>query len=451
MPVASDSLHRDRRAIWLWLIVAVLSVAAAVVIYRVVEPAPPRSVTIATGPAGGAYRAAAEQYAKVFGRNGVDLELLETAGSVENYDKLLNGEVEFAIVQGGTLPQDAGLRLRANEELQSVAGLYLEPLFAFYREAAFDAPPEDLRDLEGHPVAVGAAGSGTRRLVDELLAKFEFAGPLDLRELGGEQAVAALEQGEVDLALIVAGPDAENVQRLLSADGIGLASLRRAEAISRQLPYLRAVVLPEGAGNLSTNKPPEDVQLVAPSAVLITRNGTHSAAVLLAAVAAQETHRGGTLLSPPGAFPDVNATELPQNDTAAYHFKNGPSFLRRALPFWLASFAERGIIVLVPLLTLLIPLVRLTPPIYRWRVRSRIYKWYGTLREIDAVVTGPGASREQLVQQRDRLDGLEREALNTTVPLSYMQEFYNLRLHIGYLRRQLRAAGVEDVSVQDVA
>lgn len=430
---------------WIWIICSVVALVGAVIAYRLIEPAPPERVVIAAGPAGGAYRQAAESYARIFANNGVELVLLETAGSVENYERLLAGEAEFGIVQGGTLPEDEALRQQSETELQSVASIYLEPLFVFYRTDRFDAP-DDLASLAGKTLAVGTPGSGTRRLAVELLNHVGInPDEATYREIGGETAAEALETGEIDAAFMVAAPDAPVVEQLMRTDGVALMPMRRAEAISRQLPYLQAVTLPEGAADLEANLPPRDIPLVAPAAVLVTRAETHSAAVLLAAVAAQRTHRAGTLLSPPDTFPNDRYAELPQNATAAYHFRNGPTFLRRSLPFWIASFVERGIIVLVPLLTLLIPLVRITPPIYRWRVRSRIYRWYAELREIDDVVARSDAPPELLAEQARRLESLEREALDVVVPLSYMQEFYNLRLHIGYLRRQLRAAG-QDVT-----
>jgi hypothetical protein len=49
--------------------------------------------------------------------------------------------------------------------------------------------------------------------------------------------------------------------------------------------------------------------------------------------------------------------------------------LQKYLPFWIASVVDRGKILLLPALTLLLPLFRVAPPLYRWRIRSRIYRW----------------------------------------------------------------------------
>jgi hypothetical protein len=126
------------------------------------------------------------------------------------------------------------------------------------------------------------------------------------------------------------------------------------------------------------------------------------------------------------------------NRSAAEYFKDGPSLFDRYLPFWVASLISRTRILLVPLLTLMIPLIRLTPPIYRWRIRSGIYRWYEVLRRIDQGLSDPHAGRSILVH-RAELERIEAELREINVPLSYMQEFYNLRLHLELVRRRVNA------------
>ena len=397
---------------YLWIACAIVAVAGVVLAYWWVEPAPPDRVTIAAGPVGGAYDAAAKRYAEVFAANGVELDVIETAGSVENYERLLAGTADLAIVQGGTLPDGSPVG-----GLSSIAAIFHEPLLVFHRADLGEI--DDLADLATLDVDAGPPGSGTRRLADALAA---------------DAGLRAFEGEGKDAILRVMSPDAPAARGLFADPNLRVMSLRRAEAVARRTPYLTAVTLPEGAVDLAANRPPRDVRLVAPAAVLVTRQDTHSAAVLLASMAAAEVHRGGTLLADAGDFPTDRHAELAVSDTAAHYFKDGPTFLRRSLPFWASSFVERATIVLLPLLALLIPLARVAPPVYRWRVRSRIYKWYAQLREIDATLSSDPAG------QGARLDALEREVRDVTVPLSYMEEFYNLRLHMGYLRRRVREA-----------
>ena len=424
---------------WLWIACAVAAIVVAVLLYRWVEPAPPSSVRLAAGPSGGGYESAAKLYAEVFKDNGMELEIVETAGSVENYQKLLAGEVDFAIVQGGTLPEEG----KPRELLSSVAAIYLEPLFVFYDTDFGEL--DDLGQLRGKSLSVSKEGSGTRMLASMLL---EDTGH-ELFDAGqamsnGEQwrlgeGTTLLSDGttiEVDATFIVSTPRREIVRELLADEGVTLLSLRRANAISRSRSFLETVTLFEGVVDLKENLPARDIELVAPAAVLVTHNETHSAAVLLAAMAAEEAHRDGDYLSPPGTFPTDRYTELPMNSTAAHYLDSGPSFLRRTLPFWAASLVERMIIVIVPLLTLLIPLARLAPPVYRWQIRSRIYKWYKRLRDIDNDFAD-GTDEAELVQLRERLAELEHEVRCVKVPLSYHDELYDLRMHIELLQQKV--------------
>ncbi len=414
----------SRRGWWLWVVCGLVAVGGVVAAYLVVEPAPPQVVTIAAGPAEGNYFRVAQAYAEVFERNGIELRVLETEGSVANYRLLLEGTADLGLVQAGTLPE-AALTDGTRDELASIAAVYLEPLFVFYPAELGEL--EGLEQFDGVPLVAGTAGSGTRRLVEDLSALIGIEPELVDAPAGG------MRSRKVAVAKVIS-PDAPAVARMLADDSVRLLPFPRAEAISRRLPYLSPVTLPRGVVDMPGDLPPADVQLVAPAAVLLTRQETHGAAVLLAAMAAGEVHRAGTYLSAPGDFPNDRLVELPVSDTAAHYFRSGPNIIRRTLPFWAASFFERMLIIAVPLLTLLIPLARVTPPVYRWRIRRRIVWWYRDLRRIDAAAERPGVPKEEILR---KLDQLQRDTSEVNVPLSYMDELYELRSNIYLLRRQV--------------
>jgi hypothetical protein len=50
--------------------------------------------------------------------------------------------------------------------------------------------------------------------------------------------------------------------------------------------------------------------------------------------------------------------------------------LQRYLPFWFANLVDRMWPVLVSIVAVLMPLSRVLPPLYEFRVRSRIFRWY---------------------------------------------------------------------------
>ncbi|WNG48906.1 TAXI family TRAP transporter solute-binding subunit [Archangium minus] len=415
-------------------VVAVVLAAVVAVAWQFVEPAPPHQVVIATGSASGAYHAVAQHYAEHFKEAGMELVVRETAGSLENYRLLGTPDsgVDVAIVQGGTAPAEKEKR----RELVALASLYLEPVWVFYRgEPGLERPGQ----LAGKRIAVGAEGSGVRALALELLAAGGATGEKSgttLVNMGGDKAVEALREGSVDAAVFVMGPTAHFLAELLATPGVQLMNFEQAHSYARRFRYLSPVTLHRGALDLARDLPEREVQLVAPAAVLVARKDVHPAVVALLTEAAVQTHRGGDLLSEPGTFPNSLLTELPVNEQARYYLTHGPDFLRRVLPFWLAALIHRFVVLIIPLFMVLLPLLRLTPPVYRWSIRSRIYRWYARLRVIDERLRG-SLDAEQVRKDLLLLEQLEHEIGGVKVPLSYMDEFYDLRLHVGYIRNRL--------------
>jgi hypothetical protein len=123
---------------------------------------------------------------------------------------------------------------------------------------------------------------------------------------------------------------------------------------------------------------------------------------------------------------------------AEHYHRKGPPFLLRYLPFWAASLIDRMIILIIPFMALIIPLVKLAGPLYRWRIRSRIYRWYRFLREMDRKIRD-GSIWQDTHTQIEKLEALEADIRSVEVPLSYADELYDLQLHVAHVLRRLRA------------
>ncbi len=409
------------------LLVAIVGFAIA---FYFVEPPPPREVVIAAGPADGNYHAAAQRYARLFAENGVTLKIRSAAGSVENYDLLLTDDsVHLAIVQGGTAPHGA-----ATDQLEAIATLYLEPVWVFFRAGAAVGR---LADLQGMRVAVGESGSGSFVLAESLLAANGVRAGREQTVFVQESvqnSVSMLREGSVDAAIFVLSADSPHVAGLLRDESIELMSFDRSRAYAQRYPFLESVTLAEGVVDLERNLPRHDVELIAPAANLIATHELHDALIPLLIAAATQVHEPGGLVTEAGEQPSLSGAEFPPNAIARQQLKDGPSFFQQYLGFWAASLIDRAKILLLPLVLLMIPLAKMAPPVYRWRIRSRIYRWYGLLRGIDqALHDGDGDLREI----RHTLDGIKRELEDVSVPLSYMEEFYHLRLHVDLVKRQL--------------
>ncbi len=409
------------------------------------EPPPPRNLKIAAGAPGGAYHAYAERYRDILARDGFELEVIATSGSLDNLQLLQDGDVSLAMLQGGIrshvdhlsgATQGSKAKPGANSatELESIASLFFEPVWVFHRA---DQPIELLSDLAGRSIAVGPPGSGIRVLATQLLADNGIdESTAEFHALSSLAAATALEDGSIDVAIFVSSTEAAYVKRLIGRDDIELFSVRRSLAYRKNHPFLSPVLLGQGVLDIDRNLPPNDVTLVAAAASLVARTELHHALVPLLLGALTEVHGGTDLLHSSQSFPAIDFVEYPLKAEAEHHLIHGPSLLHRYLSFRAATVIDRLKILLLPLITLLIPVFKTAPPIYRWRIRSKIYRWYEDLRWADEVLHRP-ATTEEIAAHREAVRQLEREVAQVSVPLSYMDEYYSLRVHLQLIRSKL--------------
>ena len=416
------------------LIVAVLWVSA-----QFLQPGPQRHIVLASGAESGIYHQYALRYKEILGREGVTVDVRMTGGAGENLRLLREPKsgVDVAFMQGGvaTVAEADGLVM--------LASLYYEPLWIFYRDPA---TLSQIKQLYGKRIAIGTAGSGTRALVAQLFAAQALTTPgdigrgnTDLVALGGGDALRALKAGEIDAALYVGGADTPTIQQALRDPVIKLMNLAHADAYPRRLPFLTKLTLPYGTIDLAINTPDQDVAMIGTKAMLVARNDLHPALINLLIDAARDIHGRQGYFEAAGEFPGTaQVDDIPLSPYADQHHRFGPSFLYRYLPFWLATYAERALILIIPLVVILIPLLNLLPQLLRWRVRSRIYRWYGELALLERdVATRQGTLPvEKWLQDLDRVEDAV-EHIHT--PVSHASEAYTLREHIGLVRRAILA------------
>lgn len=426
--------------------IIVLVAAGFVVAYQFVDPAPPGTLVMATGDPEGAYHAFGRRYQEILARDGIEVRLVTTAGSGENLQHLVESAeaardqdaVDIAFVQSGVGSAEATPALRA------LASLYFEPLWIFIREEAAIR----LGDLAGKRLAVGAVGSGTRKVALELLAAnaihVDDGHGTQLLALGAGDAAAALLKGEIDAAFIVSARRNSALDLLLSSPEIELLHLDRAEAYARRFRYLTRLELPEGVLDFAENKPWRDIALLSPAATLVAREDLHPALIDLVMRAAGEIHGSAGLFEEPGQFPSPRLVDFPLSPDAERYFKSGLGFLDRYLPYWAATLVGRTWVLILPVLTLLIPLMRIAPPTYRWQVRRRIIRWYRELRRLEAALREAAQAGDTPARQRHlvQLEGIQDEVGQLSVPLGYADDLYRLRMHIEFVRARFAGGDV---------
>jgi TRAP-type uncharacterized transport system substrate-binding protein len=412
--------------------ILLLSLAGIWFAIRFVRPAPPDSITIITGADGSTFSIAADKYRNILARNGITLKILPSQGSLENLKRLNDRsfQVDVGFVQGGVAggtPVDG---------LVSLGSVFYEPLAVFYRSAR---PVYRLSQFSGKRLAIGAEGSGTHVLASTLLNAngIEPDGRTALLDLSGEDAARALTEDKIDAAFLMGDSATPPLMRkLLLTPGIRLFNFTQAEAYERRFPYLTRLELPMGALDLGKNSPAQNLYLIAPTVELVARDNLHPAISDLLIEAAREVHGGATLLQRAGEFPAPLEHEFRISDDATRYYKSGKSYLYRILPFWLASLTDRGAVLLVPIIVLLLPGLRLLPSLYQWRVKARIYRWYGALigLERDALRDSAPERRKEMLK---RLDDIENGVNNMKMPLTFADQFYVLREHIRFVRDRL--------------
>ena len=433
----------------------ILAAALLALAYWMLDPTPPKRVTLATGPAQSAYAEFGTRYAALLEKNGIEVKLLPSEGSSENLQMLRDGRADLGFVQGGSGASQIGTaadpQTLAQSGIQSLGSLFLEPLWLFYQaDAVRKISPAGvltaLPQMAGLRVNVGTAGSG----VPDLMGKIFDVNRMDvallkLTQLEQTPATVAFLNGELDALVFASAPESPMVQMLLQTPGVRLLDFAQNEAYSRRFEFLAAVTLPRGVVDLAANVPMQDVRLVAPTTTLLAREKVHPAILQLFAQASLKLHGGAGWFNRAREFPNAANSEFPLVQEAERTLKNGVPLMQRYVPFSWANLIERMWLALGIILAVLLPLSRVVPPLYQFRIRSRIFRWYGQLRDIEdrlgelqrnnasgvSAAQAHAALVQELTQMQDKVEHI-------SVPLSYTNELYALRSNIDGVREKLQ-------------
>jgi TRAP transporter TAXI family solute receptor len=420
-----------------------LLAALCVIAYVVVDPSPPRRVTLATGQFNSAYEEFGKKYAQVLAHDKVKVTLAPSLGSAENLQRLLDGKADIAFVQSGSTDENTAERTG----LVSLGSLFTEPVWLFLRDST---KVTKLTELRGLKINLGPAGTGVPKLFKQILdVNGVEPNELTIGDLENTPATVALLEGRIDGLVFSSAPESPLIQMLLQTPGIRLFDFTQAEAYTRRLPFLTHVVLPRGIVDLGRDLPAQDYHLIAPTATLVARRDLHPALVDLFVQGAGAIHGGAGWFQRPGEFPTAKYTEIPVAPEAAKYYRDGAPLLQRYMSFWLANFFDRMWVFVVALGALILPLSRVIPPLYVWRIRSRVFRWYGQLRVVEQQLDEAQQQPNRAEACRDllkRLDQLENRVNQISIPLSFADTLYGLRSHINMVRqRVLLTAGGDNV------
>ncbi|ACC74578.1 TAXI family TRAP transporter solute-binding subunit [Paraburkholderia phymatum] len=403
-------------------------------LYTVIEPAFQTRIVITTGADNGIYRGFAERYAPLLKRDGVTLDIRSSTGSVENYRRLKDPASVYQVgfIQSGTtVPQET-------DQLQTIAAVSYEPIWVFYRDAS---TVNRLAQLRGKRIGVGVPGSGLLEVSRVLLGYSGITRDnTQLVETDAPNALRCLQEGCLDAAFFIGRPDAPMQQTLLNSD-LKLMSFAQADALVQKFPSLKKVTFPRASTSIVNDSPQADVTLLAATALLVAKDTLHPALVYLLLDAAKNVHAGEDYFTSLGAFPNLNTGEFPVSNESERYFKSGRPFLQRYLPFWLASFVERRLLILVPFLAVLIGAMQALPRMLESRIKKRFVIGYRALKRLeDEIWQTPQPSAQQVATWRDEIEHVDAQASQIRVPTRYLHDVYALKQAIGVVRHRISMA-----------
>ena len=396
-------------------------------------PPPPKSIEMATGFPTGLYYQFGERLKVELSTEGVDLQVRSTGGTLDNLTLLNDPQsgVDFAMVQGGVA------NLNQYPKLVSIAGMFYEPIWVWYREGAFKNEGGQLKilsQLKGKRVSIGNDGSGTLALTNDLL---RISGMTD-KEIGAErlkpdEAMVKLSNGELDAVFIVAAAEAPILRKFYSIPGIRLMNFDQADAYTRNLTYLSKVTVPRGLLSIEHDQPRQEIQVMAATATLVAHDNVSPALVSLMLGASYDILKSYSRLQKVGEFPSGAGLDFPLHVDAEIYLKDGPSFLHRHLPFWSAVWAGRFVKIVIPLLVILIPLFTYIPSTKNFLLRLKLAQVYEELKIIDKNAQNPALKEKNFKDLAD----IEKRVANINVSMLDAKELYDLKGHVGDVRERL--------------
>lgn len=396
-------------------------------------PPPPKSIEIATGFPTGLYYQFGERLKADLSKEGVNLKVRSTGGTLDNLALLKDPKsgVDFAMVQGGVAnPADY-------PKLVSIAGMFYEPIWVWYREGVFKGDGGQLKilsQLKGKNVSIGNEGSGTLALVEDLLKTSSIAEKeIGAQRLKPDEAVAKLSNGELDAVFIVAAAEAPILKKFYSIPGIRLMSFDQADAYTRTLTYLSKVTVPRGLLSIQYDQPRQDIHVMAATATLVAHEDINPALVSLVLGASYDILKSYSRLQKAGEFPSSTGLDFPLHVDAEIYLKDGPSFLHRHLPFWTAVWAGRFVKIVIPLLVILIPLFTYIPSAKNFFLRLKLAQVYEELKVIERNAQNPQLREKNFKD----LEAIEKRVGNIKVSMLDAKELYDLKGHVGEVRARL--------------
>lgn len=426
-----------RLRVW-FVFLPVCLIAAALFLWlgwKVFPPAPTQ-VTITSGAKDGMYYAHAQRYAQTLRRYGLEVDVLESAGTGQNIDRLRDKQQpsQIGFVQGGFGLLDRELPSDGRTAIQTIANVDIEPIWIFARRKEIDS----LLQLQGMRVSIGQQGSGSRLIALKLLEQVRLE-PKDLivSETTGMSAVKALASGEIEAAIFVAAPNAPLVTAMLSSPNVHLITLKRSAALIERVPYLEPRLVAKGMLGPTGLQPTQDTVMLTTVASVVVSENLHPAIKRLTAAAARQVHREAGLFHKAGDFPNLRRADFMTSPDARSTLVYGLPWIEEHFSIVWAQALWRIALIGLPLALLCLALCYSLPAFMRWTLESYINRWYGELKFIENDLDTTQSSGLDFARHNIQLNAIDAGLRNFDAPPEFMKRLFMLQKHIEFVRQKL--------------
>jgi TRAP-type uncharacterized transport system substrate-binding protein len=370
---------------------AALAVVAVASLFGIARDYAYLHASLLTGTPMGNYHALGGKLAERAGKGHGTLDVVATAGSVDNVRRLADNKrcsTMFAFVQAGT-PVPSGAQLE-------VLGRLPEPetLLLFGKRGRDFATFAELR---GASIGIGPEGSGTAYLMRQLFEDADLE-TLGVRLAAGEFAEQAeqVAQGKLDLAAVVMAEDAEFLQDAVRKYDLDIASPRELEGLIKRHPWLDIGHIPAGRYDLERPSPSAD-RLVARVDTLVVTDACARRAERVALLTLLSAQLPGFLRSNPPKSADTIAGLSLAPEARQFFLSGEPEIADRYFPWLVNLMSPVYWVYLVMAVTILFNAMRGFSRFRLWRIDAAREK---LKIQVDQMF-GPAVGHPQAVPTRD--------------------------------------------------
>ncbi len=403
--------------------------------WSVFAPAP-NQITITSGAKDGMYYSYAQRYAQAMRGYGLRVDVVESAGSAQNIDRLRDTQnpAQVGFVQGGFGQIDRAIASENRTNIQTIANVDVEPVWIFSRIRHIDS----LLQLQGLRVSIGQVGSGSRLVAIKLLEQVRLE-PKDLvvSETTGLGAVKALANGSIDAAIFVASAGAPIVAAMLAEPAVHLVTLKRSAALIERIPYLEPRLVAQGTLTSNGLHPEQDSVMLTTIASVVVSENLHPALKRLTASVARQVHQGAGVFHKSGDFPNLKRIDFPSAPDARSTLLHGLPWIESHLSVTAAQWVWRIFLVGLPLALLCWALCYFVPAFMRWTIESYVNRWYGELKFIEHDLETSKLSGLDFAKHNIQLRTIDNAVSQFDAPPEFMKRLFMLQKHTDFVRQKL--------------